>query len=249
MTDHIDEEGLAALAFGEPALPHQVAHLATCPACQAQVSAARAMVSEVSASLDTLADPEPELSRERQDVVFARIQEGVKPSPMRLVLPAFLVAMSALLVAKFGAHNDAWEWALLALLGAVVCALAYRTPYARFAIPAAFALSATLSILDAHGTNALSGQADMKCLVVEVFVGLAAAAMSIALVKREGSTLTTLSLATVLTGGALAGQAVILLTCPTQNGLVHGLASHTMGLVIAASLAWPISKLPMVRRT
>lgn len=247
MNDHIDEEGLAALAFGEPALPHQTAHLAACPTCRAQAERARRMVSEVSASLDALTDPEPELSRARQAAVLARIEESVKPGPMRFVLPAFLVVASALLVLRAGAQTTAWTWAFLALGGSVLCALAHRTPYARFAVPAALALSATLSLLDAHGTSALAPRMDMHCAGVEVLMGLAAAALSVVLVKREGAFITTLSLATVLTGGALAGQAAILLTCRAQNGLLHELISHSMGLAVAAALAWPVSRLPFVR--
>lgn len=244
MSNHIDEEGLAALAFGEPATPAQEAHLAACPACQAQVNEARLMVHEVSASLDPLADPEPELSRTRQAAVFARIEASVKPSPVRFVLPTALVLMSTMFVLAMGPQTHAWVWALLALAGAVLCALVHRTPYARLAVPAALALSATLSMLAAHGTP--SSLTDMHCAGVEVMMGLAAAALSIALVKREGARLTTLSLATVLTGGALAGQAAILLTC-AESGLTHGLASHSIGLVIAASLAWPVSRLPLLR--
>ena len=247
MSMHLDEEALAALAFEEPIDTAQQAHLDGCAACQTRALEARAMVGDVSRALDVL-EPEPELSRERQDAVFARITQDIqKPSIERIALPLLLAMVTGLLVLTSGVRTDAWLFSALALAGALACAFTHRTRAAMLVTPAALGLSAALSILDAEGAGSASLSGDVHCAAVEIMMGVSTALLSVWLMKREGAKASLTSLATTLTGGALAGQAGILLTCHAAHGLEHGLVSHTLALVIAASLAWPMSKMPYVR--
>lgn len=256
MSTHLDEEAVAALAFDAPINEAQQAHLEACPACQSRALEARAMVGDVGRALEML-EPEPELSRERQAAVFARIERDVRkrghrhdlrgPSIERIALPLLLATVTALMVLVSGVRTDAWLFAALALAGAIACALAHRTRAATFVMPATLGLSAALSILDAEGAGSASLAGDVHCAAVEIMMGVSTALVSVWLMKREGASASLTSLATTLTGGALAGQAGILLTCHTAHGLEHGLVSHTLALVIAASLAWPMSKMPYVR--
>lgn len=242
MSMHLDEEALAALAFDAPIAAAQKAHLDACPACQAQATEARNLVSDVGDALKSLRDPEPELSRERQDAVFRQLEaEVARPSWDRLVLPAVILTLSALLIAMAHERADLNTWVLVALLGAGLSGSLAHTPWAKFAALGALALSVSLSVFDAEGLGALQLANIGKCLAAEIVVGAISASVSIAWLKQSASPPSLASLAAALTAGALGAQGALLITCHEPHGLMHGLVSHTLGVFVAAALAWPLA--------
>jgi anti-sigma factor RsiW len=241
MSMHLDEEALAALAFEEPIDAAQQAHLDGCAACQTRALEARAMVGDVSRALDVL-EPEPELSRERQDAVFRQIEARVtRPSWDRLVLPAVILTLSLLLISVARERADLNTWVLVALLGAGLFGGLAHTPLAKFAALGALALSISLSVFDAEGLGALHMASMGKCLAAEVVVGAISAGVSVAWLKRSASPPSLASLAAALTAGALGAQGALLITCHEPHGLMHGLVSHTLGVAVAGALAWPLA--------
>ena len=251
MTPHLDEEALAALAFDAPVDQAHQAHLGSCPACQSRVDEARAMVSEVGLVLEVLEDPEPELSREKQAAIFRRLETNIakESSPRwdRVVLPVVILVLSTLLIVVARERAELSSWVLVALLGAGLAGGLAHTPWAKFAALGTFALSIFLSVFDAEGMGTLSAVGVGKCMLAEVVVGAISASASIALLKRSASPPSYGTIAAALSAGALGAQGALLMTCHEPHGLVHGLVSHTLGLVVAASLTWPIARLPSLR--
>jgi hypothetical protein len=146
-----------------------------------------------------------------------------------------LVAAGALAGRELGGHDpSSLALPLLTLGTAVVVAALASTRSAGAAALVSVAVSLTLGALDAHDAGGFHVTMGIRCMGIELVLGgLAAIVLHVGGVAQKRPEV----LAAAAGAGALAGQAGLMIACHAPGTLLHGLAFHTLGVVIAVAAA------------
>lgn len=227
--------GLASLAVDDPERIEALAHVKICERCAHAWTEAQGVMS----LLDALPAPEHPSPASLQRVSQALLLElDTAAQRFSVAVPASvaLVGVLATLLAKHHSPDpEAWMWAAVVAIGAVVCGVfAQRAALAAGA--GGFALSAFTLLAAGRAEGELSA-AGLDCLGVEL---LSAAVPSLVLAyvaDRRGTRATASSYAAVALSGGLAAQGALHLTCAAHEVLSHLLVFHLGGLALAAGMA------------
>jgi hypothetical protein len=235
--EHLTEDGLIELVMGEAPTTRQAHHLAHCGACSAQRDSLREVAAAGQAALELLERVAP-LDGDARARVLTRLERRLRPKPRwttALVGAGLLVAATSLAARHVpSSHTAELAIASLTLAAAMIASLASRTRFAREVALGTIAASLGLGILDSHQAGGLEVGTGLQCSMAQL--GLAAAAA--AAMHWSGAAAGRADILAASAGaGALAGQAALMIVCHAPGSLLHGLAFHTLGVLLAVGLA------------
>jgi hypothetical protein len=233
----------------DPELKGALAHAAECERCSAEVRGARSLLG----AIDALDYPPPSAAALRRaanpiledlarEALARRRRGALIAATTSLVAFALLVGLSQ----QRAPLGPRWEGALSLAVVASLCTAAavrfrLRALWAILPISAgaAFALAAT------HGWGLDAG---LRCALGEVIgASLPLVALSYLILRRPFA-LGPSGMAAVAAGGALAGQAALVLTC-SSHGVEHLLVFHAGTVALAALLGYLWGQRPAVTAT
>ena len=233
-----DAAGIAALAEGDLERRTALAHAATCEGC------ARAL-REAERLQDMLGEWKPEpLSGAALARASAAIEEELRrEGRRRSIVAAGAAAFLAAVLLGFARHprGSTLDWALLGLVAVVALVSAVMASRRPLPVIAAASAAAVAAALIGGGPGPLDPEIGLHCLLTELLTGgLVTTAGWLAL--RGGSTaLTRGAAAATAAAGALAGEAVLQVTCGSHGFGAHLLVFHGGGVLLAAvgaALLW-----------
>jgi hypothetical protein len=226
--------GLMALPAGDPERVSALAHAAECSGCGETLREAerlQALLGEVqlaplpaSALTRAVQAIENELRREQR-------RRSVWSAGAALLLMALLFGLAQ------HRHGSTGDWLVagsLALVALALSALSVRSPLLALAGGTVAALAAAVAT---GGPGLLEAETGLHCLLTEL--GSAAAVVGAGWLALRGGTTSPArwAVAAAAAAGALAGGAVLEVTCPAHEALTHGLVFHLGGVLLAAGAA------------
>jgi hypothetical protein len=217
-----------------------VAHAEGCPPCDADRRAAALLLLELS-RLPPLSAPTPEALRRAASGVW-RALAIERSSRQRVTWAAGLAGALAfgLLVATLHPQAGGPWGAALILLGAAVLTPFLVSAFRGWGLALA-GLSVPFALSRATSTETdLTG--GLTCLTAEALAAALPVAMLVFMARRRGLGFGGVTFAGVAAGGALAGQAALLLSCPNRE-LGHLLIFHAGVVLLAASMGAAVPKL------
>jgi hypothetical protein len=233
---HIGEDaaGVAALAHNDPARLAAMAHARACLTCARSLQQADRMLALLD-GLPAAAEPPAASLRAASRLVLGRLATRVVPSHLLVVLlPSLCVILVAM--AKHRAPGvGPWVQSGLLVAASLISLALLRVLGAG---AAGFALGASvLATVPGWGPGSLEVRHGVACVLTELGVATAAAALTAWVVVRHRSRYPAPALVGTAVAGALTGQAALHLSCPSGSAGLHLLAFHVGGVVLAALMA------------
>jgi hypothetical protein len=237
---------LLGLPADDPELETALAHASGCQRCATEVRGSRALLT----ALDSLGQQPPSrsaLARAAAPILddLAR-QEEARRKYAAVIAAAASLAGFALLVAMSqsrAAFGPRWEIAFAFAAVAAGCTAAavlfrLRALWAILPISAAMAVA----VASSRGWDADGG---LRCALGEgIGASLPLAALSYLLLRKPFA-LGPSGAAAAAAGGALAGQAALVLTCPS-HGIEHLVVFHAGTVALAAMLGYLWGQRPLI---
>ncbi len=243
---HLDKDEIGVLAMAAAGDADRVAfeaHASGCAACGTEWRRA-ARLAEL---MGTLATPPPpskkSLARAQARVrALLAIEPRPRVEPSHATGSGFGVAAAVLVpvVIAFSLSGPAIsayrELLAITTIGVAALLPSFAMRSERHAIGAsiaALALSLTLGWLDFTEFPLIAGHA-VGCMSSELVIGALPLAAMLAVSRSAGPRASALQTAAAGACGALAGQGVLLTTCGADASVLHVLAFHVAGVVLAA---------------
>lgn len=248
--------GLAALAKNDPERLAAEAHARGCVACAAALHEGAAVVTLLGSARPP-ALPSPQALQRASSQILAELAAGrgavtgKARGQVRFSLGLLAAGVSAWAIPlalsrkrlPFGP-----EWALsgaVAALAAVAAALSFTSGGLVLGmVPLA---SALFALLDGAG-GGLHAAVGVKCVIAELISSAIPLAAAVTLLRR-GVSGGAKEIAAAGCAGALAGQALLHLTCPVSTATPHLFVFHTGGVLVAALLGGLLGRVAAPRRT
>jgi hypothetical protein len=232
---HVDSTSF--LLLEGPAREEAEVHARDCVSCADAIAGARDFTALLECAAPRLSDTEVALVTRVKSELLGAMEEPV-PVVRRIAVAAGVLVACAVLVV-FATHRNPGMWtqaSVLATGAAMLAALSHVRAGVRLAATLASSLasawiSETSSFVVSGAVSGAVSHHAAACVLTE----LAAAAVPVLLTTRltRSEQATALGLAATAGAGALAGQAALLLTCPShEQG--HMVIVHFGGVVACA---------------
>jgi len=224
---------LLSLSAGDPERRAALAHAAECPPCESERRAGAGLLEDLARASTSAALPPEALEKAALPVREALAAESATRRRAKWAEVAAAAGAFGLVIG-LAAHTNGGPWwpsLLLLCAAALVPWLTSRFgawgPVALAAVSTAFAISRAA---DSRMPNHLGG---FGCAGMEALAAVLPLAALVLLARRRNIVFGSLAYAGAAASGALAGQAALLLTCPSHD-LTHLLVIHSGTVLMAA---------------
>lgn len=243
MADHVAERAgyLAALHPGDPERDAALAHARACAPCARALEEAETALGALDAAFEVEAPDPRVLDQVRAAVLAQPWERRVRPLAPAL-FGALTVACAGLLALARHPSHELREWLVagaLAACAALSLAVSERLP--RLAAIVSMTVSAAaIALIGAPGQMDIP--LGVHCALTELALA-ALALFALGWAARAGGPTGRFTSAAVASGGALAGQAVLHITCAAHRSSPHLWLFHFGALALALALGGSLGPL------